>query len=250
VIVEPLVYGPRVLMALGWLAAAQLIPRHQEAARAMDVLRVFRRELPHQRFLGEADWPAVMSTAMFLARWESQGVAERLVGSWVDSITSACLAGERGSREGVPSPYWLPERVLALRGGHLPRDEEEVFGENSYTVLSATDMLVRRHCRQRVATIWPQLSRLTLCDFAPGESADWFLWRCSTGDVVFEHPSELRSWSAWRSEAAVWQRARVPSLLRANPGWVLPFALTFPHRANRTLCGMLDDVIGQVATGL
>ena len=205
---------------------------------------LFIREMRYRRVLGEADWPGTMALALFLARRFDQSLAERFIGSWTEML----LKVVRGHRDrGIPSPYWLPERVLESNSGQIPPYEQEEFGDHSYSAASAADMLVRRGCRQRVAALWPGLSRLTFVDYMPAEPSDWFRWKASTGDVMFRNFQGRRSWSEWRAETATWPERDVPPLLLAHPHWTLPFALTYPHRANRSLCAMLDGVIGGVA---
>jgi hypothetical protein len=242
-IVEPAVHGVRVLIVLGWLATGQLLHSYRLAADAGRVARVFRREIGHQRFAGEADWPNVMATALFIARQDGQASGEALLQRWLDVVLSECAKPD-GS--GIPSPYWLPESVLALRGGFVAPHDQEQFGNRSYTAGSAADMLVRRLCRQAIATRWPSMSNLALCDFAPSNSAEWFVWSAKTGDTVFEHPEQTRSWAGWRSKTASWDPAALPDMLQRNSQWLLPMMLTYPHRANRLACAAVDGLIGDM----
>jgi hypothetical protein len=245
VVVEPTVYGLRALLVLGWLATAQLLASHRETtASSRAVLEVFRREVRHQRLWGEADWPYLMAISLFLGRTESQSVAELLVRNWLDVVLAQA---SKRDRSGFPSPYWLPEKVLALRGGFLARHEEERFGNTTYTAIAAANMLVRRMCRQTIAIRWPSMSRLAFADFSPRDEADWFLWSATTGDVEFEHPHWQRSWREWRAQAESCSSTTLPPVLQANIQWLLPLLLTYPHRANRAACAAADGVIGGFA---
>ena len=59
-----------------------------------------------------------------------------------------------------------------------------------------------------------------------------------------EIPKRTRSWAKWRDEAATSPAGPVPSSLTRHPEWVLPFLLTYPHRANRTLTAFADATFG------
>ena len=55
------------------------------------------------------------------------------------------------------------------------------------------------------------------------------------------------SWSEWRRETARVDSQLMPQLLLSHPEWILPFALVFPHRMNRSLTGLIDAKFGQRA---
>lgn len=251
---DGVVYGARVVITLGWLAAAQLLrtrfPEHvarvstAPAPATPAVLRLVEREWPGARFTGEVDWPYVAVLGLYVERVRHAGEAEALCELWVRAV----LAANRGTRaRGIAPPYWSHERVLRRGHGMLAPTEDEVFAGHSYTALAALDMLVRRMRRQLVASLWPAVTRLNACDFVPDTAADAFVWRAPTGELRSGHPGPAASWAAWREMSAQVATSDVPPTLRRHPEWLLPFLLTYPHRANRALSGFADAVIGQRA---
>lgn len=241
VMVEPHVYGCRVSLVLGWLAAYTLLRRRRgeritEWARIMEVVK---REGRAIRLSGEVDWPLWVSLSLLIQKEAGANEPEEMLGLWVHWLTRS---NQQDTGRGVPSPYWLHEKVLALQAGELPKHEEEQFTGQSYTLLSALDMLVRRLRRQMVRHLWPTASRVHFCDYHPDGPAEWFRWKSTKGDMRFVDFPQPRSWSAWRSEVCASARDAVPPRLVRHPDWILPFALTYPHRMNRALTAFVDEV--------
>ena len=129
----------------------------------------------------------------------------------------------------------------------MPPGEEENFSAHSYTIASALDMLVRRLCRQAVKRVWPKASRLVFCNYLPDKSEDWFVWRSQEGDSASIVPAQPTSWSQWRESARIVRKDSVPKTLLQHTEWILPFALTYPHRLNRQLSAVVDAVIADRA---
>jgi hypothetical protein len=151
---------------------------------------------------------------------------------------------EEDEDSGIPPPYWLQEEVLSLRYGLLPPYKKERFAEHSYTIQSALDMLVRRMCRQFVATNWKSASRLSFCDYVPDSKSDWFSWQTKNGDLRMTISPQPVSWSTWRTVSAEVSAQSVPTVLLRHPHWILPFVLTYPHRLNRSMSAVIDCIIG------
>jgi hypothetical protein len=149
---------------------------------------------------------------------------------------------------GMPPPHWLQEKVLSLRYGLLPPYEKESFTGHSYTLQSASDMLVRRLCRQFISANWQAASCLIFCDYLPDTKSDWFAWRTEKGDLrmtIFQQPT---SWSDWRADTGAISAQSVPTVLLNYPHWILPFVLTYPHRLNRSMSAVIDSVVGERAS--
>lgn len=239
--------GVRTLITLGWLTATFLIRvlQNEEDTDGKELLDVIKKNLSSMRWSGEADWPSIVCLSLYLERMLGSSTAEGLLENWVQSIIEA---NKGKDAEGMPPPYWLQEKVLALRYDQLPPYKAERFDEHSYTIHSALDMLVRRLCRRFVSKSWPEASRLTFCDYIPDDHSQWFLWRSKVGDLQLVVPQQPASWSEWSKSVSVVRQDSVPSLLLKHPEWILPFALTYPHRMNRPLSAVIDCLIGERAS--
>jgi hypothetical protein len=242
------VYGSAVTITLGWLCAAQLtrsrFPLDDFAAPSIsrqDLIAVIRREYPGARFSGEVDWPYVLSLVWFIEESMNASEGEGLLESWIRQILSASVVGKRG----FAPPHWLHEQIFRLNYNMLPPSEHELFSSHSYTAMSALDMLVRRMRRRLVADLYQSAANLDACDFCPDHPADWFLWQAPHGCLTKGKPPAPASWAEWRERTSTVQASQVPDVLRRHATWFLPFLLTFPHRANRTLCAYGDALIGR-----
>lgn len=243
---DPHVYGARVTITLGWLSVWAIArdPSPDPADRNR-LYKVASREFRARRVAGEIDWPFLLAFALWLDRDGRAADAEAVVLGHVRAVLAANRNGSKAT--GLPSPYWSHEQVLRLASGMLAPHENERFAGHSYTIHQALDVLVRRMRRQAVRSLWPNATRLDLCDFEPDRTADHFLWRCEKGALRSGRPERTASWSDWRAEVSVVGHESVPTVLIRHPEWLLPFLLTYPHRANRALSGLADALIGRRA---
>ena len=237
--------GARTTLTLGWLAAKHFIDS-RSGSRPIDksVLETIKRELKWLRFIGESDWPYVMVVSLLVERFIGAAVGEALILKWIRWIT---VINTKKDVIGIPSPYWPQEKVLALLHQKLPPYELEMFSGESYTIHSAMDMLVRRLLRQAITHFWPSASRLSFCDYICANDSEWFAWRGFDGYTRVDNPQQPVSWREWRRSALNVPRASVPLILIENSRWLLPFALTYPHRVTREMSGVIDALFGERA---
>jgi len=236
IVAEPAVLNARVSLVLSWIAAAALERARQGSAVDQSNRDVFFRELSNFRLLGEVDFPKLVAVVLLAEALGEDAVARSLLFSWVSALVNA-NTGE--TPPGIPSPYWEPEKVVRQQHGMLPNYEHESFGRESYTLLQALDMAVRREFRAQIAAVWRDASRVTFHDFVP-DGAAWFLWRARYGNLhAIQWPQPV-SWSKWRDEQQSLPVGSVPDMILRHPEWALPFALTIPHRANRGLTALID----------
>lgn len=247
ILAEPLFHPVRVTLVLGWLAVLSLIRIRflaQTGAAKNTVREVIHREFPHLQISGEVDWPIIATLALYAEAESRSREADDLLAQWVTLLVQA-NRGEDAA--GMPSPYWLHDKIFSKMIGTLPPAEDESFSGTTHTIMSAMDMLVRRLCRQRVRSLWPAVSRLTTMELRFDRMADWFLWNAKTGELLDLNLPVTVSWSQWRADAAALNEKNVPAVLLRHPEWILPIALTMPHRASRTMTTLIDTVIGRRA---
>lgn len=242
-LVDPILYGVRTALIVGWLATWALDCRwyRNEEIDVQALFKLFRRESSAIRWVTEADWPFRLAIVFLLEREGNASEAEQIVFAWISLILKA--NGRNGP--GLPSPYWPQEKVMRKRYGLLAPSEDEDFHGRSYTLAQSLDMMVRRLRRQSVAAHWPEASRVEFCDFVPDRTADYFTWQTNDGVLHTSMPQLAMSWGAWRESAATFQVSIIPRVLVRHSEWILPFLLTYPHRANRAMTGLADAVIGR-----
>ena len=242
-IADPFVYGTRVALTFGWLSATALrraVLRHAPLD-ASAVIKTLKREFRGMRFGGEVDWPGILMLAIYAEQILNAREAEGLITLWVRWV----LAQNQQNGPGVPSPYWLQERIIAWLNGMLAPNEAESFVGATYTLPAALDMLVRRLRRQAVTRLWPASSRLHWCDFRPDSLAEYFLWHVDKGVLDNRMPPLEAHWNEWRERTSMLDESTVPELLRRHPEWLPSFLLTYPHRANSILSAFADRILGR-----
>jgi hypothetical protein len=247
---EPAIRGARGVLVLGWAAALWQRARlrgddKEEAPFFRELHRIMLRELKQIALNTEADWPYLFSIILFAERTENTRAGEACLYRWIEAVLRN---NKRDDSNGFPSPFWLQEKALALRYGKLAPADVESFHRHTYTVHSALDMFVRRLCRQAVRGYWKRVSKLTFCDVIPDHPWGWFQWRCEEADSRMALLPLSKSWAEWRREASTVQGNLIPQTLLERRDWLLPFALVYPHRANRNFCAVLDAVFGERAT--
>lgn len=246
ILAEPSVLPVRVGVVIGWILVYALNMRrfgggHRESDR---VAALLKREIANYQVIGEVDWPIFLMLALYLGWREGSPAGDARLMNWVAILIRANRGKEA---QGLPSPYWLPEDVVSLHTGLLPEYKRQYFAGRSYTLHPALDMLVRRLCRQSIASVWPWVSRLTWVNFLPTTHQDWFKWKVTSGNERMFHAPLPMSWSAWRTEATELKRDAVPTMLIRHPEWLLPIAMTYPHRVNREFTTLVDVVFTRSA---
>ena len=236
ILAEPQILPARVTLLMGWLGAA-VLERSLSPGSPTDeqCAAVLERETPNFKMLGEIDFARLLTVVLLAEILGRPDLAKAYLISWIVALVRE-NSGDKPS--GVPTPYWDDEKVIRYLNGMLPNYEEESFGRESFTLLSALDMAVRRNWRHEVATVWPAASKITFNDFVP-DGADWFTWRAERGNLHAIRWPQPVSWSQWRSEQAS-LADELPELLTRHSEWALPLALTIPHRLSRGLTAMID----------
>lgn len=134
-----------------------------------------------------------------------------------------------------------PAGAWELLYDKLAPGEKERFAGQTYTVHSALDMLVRRLSRRTVGMYWRRVSKLSFCDFVPDHS---LIGSNGATELVIPEsccfPSQRAGRNGGRKRSPpTWRSSQV---LVRHREWILPFVLTYPHRANRHMSGVIDAV--------
>ena len=101
---EPLTYGSRATITLGWVAASALTRLSvSEPVQSHRIIKVLQREGKRLQFVSEADWPYVVALALFLERFVGAREADNLLNLWVNTE--------------VPPVSWTPQQARYWSGG-------------------------------------------------------------------------------------------------------------------------------------
>src|SRR5262245_49322348 len=85
--------------------------------RAKNSARNNKREIRNVRIGGESDWPIIAILAIYVEKNVGTRECDSLLLSWVKNVVAANVGRHP---EGIPNPYWLQEKILALHYGTLP----------------------------------------------------------------------------------------------------------------------------------
>jgi len=166
----------------------------------------------------------------------AEGLAIRLV----KDISGA--NGESAEGRGAPNPYYSAEEALRLLYGFDPLNVEQFVGL-SYSVLPLVYFLARRLRRQALSFLWYGLTRMSLVDYIPASSAEWFRWKSDEGVLNSLLADEPQSWANLMIRAKNVPTDFVPKALARRPAFLLWYILVYPHRFTPATAKIIDDAV-------
>jgi hypothetical protein len=233
---ESLVYPTRSLLICGYISASYLANRNRNFEHTEVLKRVLKRELPFIRITGEGGCPALFLIATALSEMSEKLAAGNLVAAWATTIARV---NAPDSDDAVPDPYHSHEECLRRSIGAEVNDPEERFDGNTYSLHVAIDWLVRRNARPFLTQLWPDITRVTFCEFEVS-APEFTIWPGdSAGVLKMWHGGRPQSWAQLVVDAAKEQDKLPPGLLARKQ--FLPFVgLLFPQRFTRGLASAID----------
>jgi hypothetical protein len=239
ILTEFILIGTRVTILLGWIAAAYL--QNDEEEYKHEIVEVLQREIKNSTFIGEIDWPSIMILILCFEKISKNDKAKQILTNWVYWIVNSNTG--KGA-VGVASPYWTHERVIKNNLGLLRPHEREGFLKRSFTLLPSLDMMVRRNLRDEIDSVWYHISKITFCNFEPDKEYELLSWENEKGSLDLINWGQPVSWSKWKEEVQKVNLDGFSKLLLAHKEWLLPFVLTYPHRLNRKMNALIDQLYG------
>lgn len=242
-VVEGFVYSTRALDICGWASAfylsESLLP--DEPPGYSVVSELLQREKPYIRVCGEAGVPHLFLIAKVFERMGDPSVATGLIVSWLAALARLNQPAHSGEMpHALPNPYVsLQDAILLPFGFGTSYEWVERFDGRAYTAFQALDWLARRDLREPVEALFPDISRLLLVDVQPTEMLAPEDDQACNSIRALPCPS---SWAEIRTSAKDIASGPLPSVLEKHPEIIPYFILTFPHRFNRHLGGVLDSL--------
>ncbi len=120
----------------------------------------------------------------------------------------------------------------------------------SYSLESLVILAARRMWRNALASIWSEITEISLVKLVPDHPRDLLLWhwgqeRGKEEDRLFGAP---QSWRDLQIESRRNEDAALPSVLKDEFDFALLFALCFPHRLNKPLVKYFENVTSNLPT--
>lgn len=197
---------------------------------------------------GEASFLPVICVSLLLKRvqdGESQAI-DLLQGMVINILRY----NGRGSTTsfGLPPPYYDISYVANILFNVSGQDFEDKSKLHSYYLKIAIEMLVRLNDRSFISEIWSELSFIRYLEFVPDSVEDFLLWRTKKGVNKSEIIPKQKSWNTFITEANTVADAPIPKILKRFPMFMPFFLSVFPHRANASIIGYIDNLISNIDT--
>ena len=100
----------------------------------------------------------------------------------------------------------------------------------------------RRLWRQRLAAMWPEITRIQFMEFRPSAPDRYLAPRDDDGVLTEWFPGQPQSWAALLASARTKDYAVLPSVLRRHREMIPYLPLLFPYRFTATLAAAVDAV--------
>ena len=239
---EGLFYPSRVLLVCGYLSAYWLSERTFGPVnkRITDRVRqVLLREREHARIVGESGVPAFYELSCALGHLGDILPAEFRMLALASRIATA---NRRHSPDALPDPYHGPEQILMNRVSGDSDFEDENFDGRSYTLHVAIDWIARRLWRQRLAAMWPEITRIQFMEFRPSAPDRYLAPKDDDGVLTERFPGQPQSWAALLASARTKDYTVLPPVLRRQREMIPYLPLLFPYRFTATLAAAVDAV--------
>ena len=233
-----IIYRARATIVLGGLSALEtyLQRADKEHPRDTRLLKLVKDNIRTLFLWGESSFPYFFSIIKYL---EINGETQAAQ-SFLNGITIGVIeANDRNKEEGIPNPYYsvseIYEALLVPKGKEI---DFKQFPGGSYTLESMIMMMARRGVRDILEQNWRNISYIQLKEFRPDNIEDTFSWLTRQGVNHSEFPKATQSWAELKKEATDLEGA--PKFYIENLGLLHFFILVCPHRANKTIIGLLD----------
>ena len=232
------IYHFRRTIMCGLLSAFYLVTENDENfTKEREIARDFFEKHGHKSQLwGESAVPMVFASLLALENTGKQSLAEQIAGRMIYTI---CKANGKGG-DGLPNPYWGPERCLRRTLG-LGRTEVESFNKFSYTLESLVGYLARRWRRVMLRTLWEPITRIDFARSSLVNESEWFRWQSKTAALTTRPPNQPQSWRALREESENLPIESVPRLLRKYRAFLIYFTLVYPHRFEPSMARAIEQ---------
>jgi hypothetical protein len=140
--------------------------------------------------------------------------------------------------------YYDIDESLSLRWEKEQKIIEEKNQKGtSYFLEGLIHLFVRENYKQRMAIIWPDISKLFFSTFRYANIIDFYKWRNYEGKEVLTTPKPTKSWKELKSEAAENMGNDIPELLKKNAHLYPLFLNVYPFRVSASGLRWFDSYL-------
>ncbi len=239
---EGLFYPSRALLICGylsgyWLSERTLGPVDDTITER--VRQVLLREKDYTKLVGECDVPAFFELCCALGQLGDILPSEFRMMALASTLTRV---NRRHSPEALADPYHDLEQILMKRASGDTDFEGEEFDGRSYMLHVAIDWLARRLWRQRLASMWPEITEVRFMEFRPSAPERYLAPKDDDGTLVEWLAGQPQSWASLLGTARTKDFSVLPHMLRRHREMVPYLALLLPYRLTATLAAAIDAI--------
>jgi hypothetical protein len=246
-LVEGVVYPTRALLICGYLAAFYLSERILGEHQAVEspTRAVLMRELPYIKVVSEFGAPYLVIIATALELLGEPAAGRALVFSYARELS---IGNQRQSKGTLPDPYHNFEDALRRMFRADVDSPDEQFDGNAYTLHLAVDWLARRGERQIVASLWPNVTRLSLFEFRVSKPSQLCAFADEEGTLHMWQAAMPESWARLRVASQAMNESELPAELWRRLECLPYLLLLFPHRFVSSTSKALDYACSDLVT--
>lgn len=239
-LVESLVYASRAVLVCGHLAAYFISERTlglvDDDARNR-IRGVLKREHSFVKLSGESEIPGFVMMSAALGQLGEIRNGEAMALSLVRTLATF---NQRESPSALPDPYHSAEDVLLSRLGGDSDLEGEQFDGHSYMLMLGVQWVARRLCRQFLASVWADVTRIELVEMQPSNPNAYLAEDDPDGELKISFAGQPQSWAELLAESRRLDRSKLPDLLWARRELIPYLPLLFPYRFTPALAAAID----------
>ena len=240
------VYNVRVTWLLGLMSIYALwrASNGEPKDEADDFLREFCKERRIQLNLwGEAAIPQLLAFLWYFRKINGTREQDDVLDGLISVI---CEENGPKGRRPLANPYYEAEDILPHRLGVAEEPLIDSFRGQSYALEGIMHLYVRRNWKQRMKSLWPNVTRLMYLFFEPENLCDFYRWRNKTGKNWTVSPQHTQDWEELRELASESDGACIPPSIKNHPILLLLFLCVYPHRMNAEILRWLDTQMKQI----
>jgi hypothetical protein len=239
------VHNARATWILGLISALGIYYKF-EKDKEEEISVIYEFTQKHKKYLevyGESALPNYLAFYWFFRINDATEKPVVLLSQLINTV----LSNIRKPDVLFPEPYYDIDESLSLRWEKDPKVIEEKNQKGtSYFLEGMLHLFARENYKQRMALLWPDVSKTFFKSFRFNELIDFYCWRNVKGKEVLTTPLPTKSWAELKAEAAEKNGNDVPQMLKNHPHLFCLFIIVFPFRANSSGLRWFDSLINSL----
>jgi hypothetical protein len=182
----------------------------------------------------------------------SRRSADRKTESILTSLLGCIIESQLGrAGTSLPSPYYtisdvVRHRLMDILGTLDDPFEGESFANASYFAEGLLHLMVRANLKHDCKALWSDYTRLNHRWFEVAEPWQYCTLHSERGLNCNKIVPSSGQWASLQEEASRCETTKVPARLRADPIFLLLFAMVVPQRATPDVVRFLGSVFSDI----